>query len=99
MSSRNKVPADTAPGLQPGPRTKCFFLFGYIKRKLTEYDIPGRESLKSSTTYIFDETEQETIIIVFETWINRLEWVIEHEGEYFHEERRMKENSVKKSEI
>jgi hypothetical protein len=43
------------------------FLFGYIKRKLTEYDIPDRQSLKSAITHIFDEIGQETLILVFET--------------------------------
>jgi hypothetical protein len=60
------------------------FLFGYIKRKLTEYNIPDPQSLQSTITHIFDETGQETLTAVFETWTNRLEWVIEHEGEYFH---------------
>jgi hypothetical protein len=54
-------------------------------RKLTEYDITDRQSLKSAIAHIFDEIGQETLIAVLETWINRLEWVIEHEGESFHQ--------------
>jgi hypothetical protein len=61
-----------------------FFRYGYIKRKLTEYHIPDRQSLKSALTHISAEIGQETQIAVFETCINRLELVIEHEGEYFH---------------
>jgi hypothetical protein len=45
----------------------------------------GSRTLKSAITQIFDEIRQETFIAVFETPINRLEWVTEHEGEYFHE--------------
>jgi hypothetical protein len=61
-----------------------FFLFVYIKRKLTEYDIPDRQSSKSTITHIFDEIRPETLEAVFETSTNRLDWVTEHKGEYFH---------------
>jgi hypothetical protein len=44
-----------------------FFLVGYIKRKLREYDITDPQSLKSATTYLFDEIGQETLMAVFET--------------------------------
>jgi hypothetical protein len=56
---------------QISPALKC-------TRKLTEDDIPDRQSLKSAITHIFDEIRQETLVAVFETWINRLAWVIEH---------------------
>jgi hypothetical protein len=32
-----------------------FFLFGYVKRKLTEYDTHDWQSLESAITHIFDE--------------------------------------------
>jgi hypothetical protein len=41
MSSRKK--SQRIPDIVPSD----FFLFDYIKRKLTEYDIPDRQSLKS----------------------------------------------------
>jgi hypothetical protein len=62
----------------------AFFRFGHIKRKLTEYNIPDRHSLQKAITHICDEIGQETLIAVFETWINRLEWMTEYEEEYFH---------------
>jgi hypothetical protein len=62
-----------------------FFLFSYIKRKLTEDDITDDQSSKSAITHVFDEIGQEALVAVFETWINRLEWVTEYEGEYFHQ--------------
>jgi hypothetical protein len=68
---------DYSPDLAPSD----FFLFGCIKQKLTENNIPDRQSLKNAIAQIFDETKQETLRAVFETWINRLEWVMEHDGE------------------
>jgi hypothetical protein len=61
-------PADS-PDLAPSD----FFLFDETKRKLIEYGIPGRQSLKSAVTHIFDELGQETLITVFGTSITRLE--------------------------
>jgi hypothetical protein len=39
---------------------------------------------KARSPYIFDEIGHGTLIAVFETRVNRLKWVIEREGEYFH---------------
>jgi hypothetical protein len=69
------------PAYIPDFAPSDFFLFGYIKRQFTEYNIPDRQSLKNAITRIFDKIGQETLIAIFETWINRLKWVIEHEGE------------------
>jgi hypothetical protein len=63
--------------------------------KLTEYDIPDRQSSKSAITHIFDEIEQETLISVFETEINRLAWMIEHEGKYVHQQMKNERKCLK----
>jgi hypothetical protein len=68
------------PSYSPDIAPCDFFLFGYLKEKLTEYDIPDREGLKLAITHIFSEIGQETLITVFETWIKQLKWVIKHEG-------------------
>jgi hypothetical protein len=61
------------PACSPDFAPSDFFPFGYIKRRLGEYNILDRQSLKSAITHIFDEIGQETLMTVFETWINRLE--------------------------
>jgi hypothetical protein len=40
---------DSSPTIAYGPdfAPRNFFLFGYIERKCTEYDIPDRQSLKT----------------------------------------------------
>jgi hypothetical protein len=73
------------PVYSPDLATSDFLPFGYIRRKLTKYDVPNRQSTKRAITHIFDEIRQETPIAVFETWINRIKWVIKHKGEYFHQ--------------
>jgi hypothetical protein len=44
-----------------------FFLFGYIKRRLTEHHIPDEQSLKNAIAPIFNEIRQKTLTAVFET--------------------------------
>jgi hypothetical protein len=72
------------PAYSPDLTPSDFFLFGYIKQKLTEYDIPDRKNLKSGITYIFHEIGQETLMTVLETWTNRLEWVSGYKVEINH---------------
>jgi hypothetical protein len=68
------------PSYSPDIAPSNFFLFGYLKEKLTEYDIPDWERLQLAITHIFSEIGQETLITVFGTWIKPLKWVIKHKG-------------------
>jgi hypothetical protein len=85
MSSRKKIQRISHSAETPDLIPSDFFLFRYSKRKLTEYEIPDPQRLESAITHIFDEIVQEILITAFETWFNRLELVIEHEGEYIYE--------------
>jgi hypothetical protein len=46
-----------------------FFLFGYIKLKLREYNISNWENLRKAIINIFNEIGHKALIIVFEEWI------------------------------
>jgi hypothetical protein len=72
------------PAHSPALTLSDFFLFGFLKKKLPEYQIPDRESLKSTIMQISGELSEETLISVFAAWIELLKWVIKHNGEYFH---------------
>jgi hypothetical protein len=71
-----KIKRIPQPSHSPDIAPSDFFRFGYLKEKLTEYDIPDREKLKLAITHIVSEIGQETLITVFGTWIKRLKWVI-----------------------
>jgi hypothetical protein len=60
------------------------FLFGFLKEKLPEYQIPDRENLKRMIMHSFSEISQETLLSVFAAWIERPKWVVKSNGEYFH---------------
>jgi hypothetical protein len=84
MSSLEKIQLIPHPASGPDLAPSGYFRFGFIKRKLTECDIPDRRSLKSAIAHISDEIGKETFISFFETWMTKLELVIEYEGEYLH---------------
>jgi hypothetical protein len=58
MFSRKKIQRIPHLASRPNLAPSDYLLFGHIKRKLTEYDIPDRQNLKSAITHIFDEIGQ-----------------------------------------
>jgi hypothetical protein len=50
-----------------------FFLFGYLKEKLTAFQCMTRDELKSAIITIFNETERENLPAVFNSWLQRLQ--------------------------
>jgi hypothetical protein len=67
---------DCSPDLAPSD----FFLFGYIRRKLSDYDCESGEDLLNALTEFWTGGDQEMLANVFESWVNRLKWVMKHEG-------------------
>jgi hypothetical protein len=71
------------PAYSPDLAPSNFFLFGYLKEKLTDYNCETREQLKEAIIEIFNEIPQDALVSVFMLCMKRLRWVIKHEGEYF----------------
>jgi hypothetical protein len=71
------------PAYSPDLAPSDFFLFGYLKEKLTSFDCGSRDDLKSAITSIFSEIDKETLIAVFLSWMKRLRWVIRKKGQYY----------------
>jgi hypothetical protein len=76
------------PAYSPDPAASDFFLFGYLKEKLIDFDCRSREDLKSAITSIVTEIDKETLVAVFLSWIERLKWMIRKEGRYYHKQTR-----------
>jgi hypothetical protein len=66
-------------------RTKWLLPFWLDQAKTHRIQHPWPAELTKRDPHIFDDIGQEILIAIFETWINRLEWVIENAGEYFHQ--------------
>jgi hypothetical protein len=48
-----------------------FFLFGYIRGKPSDYNCESREDRLNAITEIFTGVNQEALLNVFESWVNR----------------------------
>jgi hypothetical protein len=66
------------PPYSSGLAPSDFFLFGYIKEELIDYDCRTREELKSAIIEIFDEIPDDILMNVFHSWLKQLKWVIKH---------------------
>jgi hypothetical protein len=68
-----------SPGLSP-----CDFWFlGRAKTALQNQRFTDADAVIEALTGLFDSVTFEELQNVFENWIERLEWVIRHNGEYF----------------
>jgi transposase len=72
------------PAYSPDLAPSDFFLFGYVKGKLTDYQCETRDELKAAISEIFGGIGKETLHRVFLEWMKRLKWVTKHKGEYYH---------------
>jgi hypothetical protein len=64
-----------SPDLAPSD----FFLFGYIKGKLADFNCESREDLLNAMTEICTGVNQEVLPNIFESWADRVNRVIKHE--------------------
>jgi hypothetical protein len=60
-----------------------FFLFGYIKGKVSDHNWERREDFLSAITEIRTKIDQEVLLSVFSSWVNRLKWVIKQGEKYY----------------
>jgi hypothetical protein len=63
-------PSDS-PDLAPGD----FFLFGYLKEKLMDFNCETLDDLKTVIAEIFNEISKEQLTVVFVSWMKPLKWV------------------------
>jgi hypothetical protein len=60
------------PAYNPGVATSDFFLFGYIKEKLSDYSCEGLLNFLNAVTEIPIGVDQDVLLSVFKSWINLL---------------------------
>jgi hypothetical protein len=83
------------PAYSPDLTPSDFFLFGYIKGKLSDYNCQSREYLLNAITEMCTGVGREVLLSVFESWVNRPKWVINHEWKYYNKQRKSKRHFFK----
>jgi hypothetical protein len=62
-----------------------FFLFGYVKERVTGMMFPSYEELLDAIGKMMTDIESETLTAVSEHWMERLEWVSKNNSDYYPE--------------
>jgi len=71
------------PPYSPDIAPSDFFLFGYIKSQLKGQSFHDTDSLLAWINTVTRNISKEDLRAVFSSWMTRLQWVIENNGEYF----------------
>jgi hypothetical protein len=79
VKSRTPVPS----GLWRDQAPSDFFLFGYIKGIPSDYSCESPEDFLNTINEIFIGIDQEVLLSVFESRVNRLNWMIKQEGKHY----------------
>jgi hypothetical protein len=58
-------------------------MFGDFKVKLKDRHLQGPEEILAVFQELWYNITFEELQMVFESWRNRLRWIVEHDGEYF----------------
>jgi hypothetical protein len=60
-----------------------FWLFGMLKQKMKDREFSGVEEIMNAVQEIWREVTLERLQSIFFNWIERLEYLIEHDWEYY----------------
>jgi hypothetical protein len=62
-----------------------FWLFGHMKKSLDDRTFDEAEQLLEAITEFLDEIHPSELEVVFSHWVERVRWVLESNGDYYHQ--------------
>jgi transposase len=71
------------PSYSPDLVPSDFSLFRYVKERLKGMVFPSYEELPDAIGEVVTGIESEILTVVFEHWMERLEWVSKNNGDYY----------------
>ena len=71
------------PPYSPDIAPSDFALFGWLKGQLAHRDIANRTGLEQAIRELLAGIPKAWFLAVLEEWKERLEWVVENNGDYF----------------
>jgi hypothetical protein len=60
-----------------------FWFFGYANKRMKDPVIMDDDNLEDKLTEVWGSVSEDILQSVFHKWMERLEWIREHEGEYY----------------
>lgn len=81
---KNNISRAPHPPFSPDLAPSDFFLFGYLKNKLENEYMDDIDTLLNQVSKILYDIPIEMLKAVYESWMKRCEWVINHDGNYYN---------------
>jgi transposase len=73
------------PPYSPDLTPSDFWLFGHVKTSLVGQTFDESEQLLEAIAEFLNEIRPPEVIVVFSHWVERVRWVLENNGDYYHE--------------
>jgi transposase len=73
------------PSYSPDLAPSDFWLFGHVKTELVGQTFDEPEQLLEGITEFLNKIQTPEVVAVFSHWVERVRWVLENNGDYYHE--------------
>jgi histone-lysine N-methyltransferase SETMAR len=73
------------PPYSPDLAPSDFWLFGHVKTSLVGQIFDEPEQLLEAITEFLNEIQPPEVVAVFNHWVERVRWILENNGDYYHE--------------
>jgi histone-lysine N-methyltransferase SETMAR len=83
--AKNHISRVPQPAYSPDLAPSDFWLFGHLKNSLAGRMFDDPEELLHDITSFLEEVQSSELHIVFSHWVERVTWVLETNGDYYHE--------------
>jgi histone-lysine N-methyltransferase SETMAR len=83
--TENHIGRAPHPSYSPDLAPSDFWLFGHLKTSLVGQTFDAPEQLLEVIADFWGEIQPPEVVAVFSHWVRRVQWVLENNGDYYHE--------------
>jgi hypothetical protein len=81
----NSLPRLSQPPYLPDLAPSDFWIFDHVQSALNGFKFEGSDELLQGIHDFLNEVQGSELMMVFQHWIERARWIIEHDGDYYHD--------------
>jgi hypothetical protein len=85
LFAENSIIRISFPRYHPNLAPSDFWLFGHTKAALAGQHFPGPEDFLAGIQEIVSEIQRSEFELIFYHWLERVQWMLDNDGDYFHE--------------
>jgi hypothetical protein len=82
--AQNHISRVAQPASSPDLARSDFWLFGHLKNSLADRMFDDPEERLDGITSLLEEIQPSELHVVFSHWVERVRWVLENNGDYYH---------------